>query len=184
MFQRSKAPAAIANGHRRVEWPSGCNDAVRMPVAQTRRFGALEYDPFNVLQFPAGLPGFDGQKQFMVVEKPEWTPIVFLQSLNTPELCFMAAPVEAVHPGYALDLTREDLERLGLDPSQPPPHDAGLLPLALLSAPEHGPLTANLLAPVVINWRARRAVQSVRADRRYSHQHPVGAQSPEAKGAC
>ncbi len=162
-----------------------------MAVAQTQRFGALEYDRSAVLQFPAGLPGFDGQTSFAVVERPEWAPIVFLQSLTSPELCFMAAPVQAIDPDYALALTREDLERLALDPArlaldpeQRVPPAAGLLCLALLSAPENGRLTANLLAPVVIHPRTRIAVQAVRADRRYSHQHPIAPAPPEGDGPC
>jgi flagellar assembly factor FliW len=142
-------------------------------MAQTRRFGAFEYDRSSVLTFPAGLPGFEGHTVFIIVEQPELAPIVFLQSLNTPELCFPAAPVAAIDPGYSPGLTREDLERLGLDPGRQPVPNVEVLSLALLCAPENGPLTANLLAPVVINVQTHTAVQAVRADSLYSHRHPI-----------
>jgi flagellar assembly factor FliW len=155
-----------------------------MAVAQTQRFGAIEYDPSAVLQFPAGLPGFEGQTLFAVVERPEWAPIVFLQSLMAPELCFMATSINAIDPDYALALTREDLDRLALDPAPQETSFSGLLTLALLSAPENGQLTANLLAPVVINPRTRTAVQAVRTDRRYSHQHPIPSGPQKGDGPC
>lgn len=155
-----------------------------MSVIQTRRFGELEYDSSKVLQFPAGLPGFDGHNFFAVVEKPELSPIVFLQSLNSPELCFMAAPVAAIDPDYPLTLSSDDRERLALDPAEPTVTQAGVISLALLSAPQNGQLTANLLAPVVINLNNRLAVQAVRTDRRYSHQHPIGSRAEEGGGAC
>jgi flagellar assembly factor FliW len=144
-----------------------------MPLAHTRRFGALEYDRLSVLTFPAGLPGFDGQPLFTLVEKPDLAPIVFLQSLNTPELCFLSAPVSAIDPEYSLALTSEDLERLALDPARQPVLNVDVLSLALLCTPENGPVTANLLAPIVINLHTRVAVQAVRADARYSHRHPI-----------
>lgn len=140
-----------------------------MPSVNTRRFGALEYNEASVLTFPYGLPGFDGHPLFTLVEQPEVAPIVFMQSLNSPELCFMAAPVVAIDLDYSLALTPEDLDRLGL----PQVDTADLLCLTLLCAPENGPLTANLLAPVVINRHTRVAVQAVRADSKYSHRHPI-----------
>lgn len=151
-----------------------------MPVAQTRRFGALEYDPSLVLTLPAGLPGFDGYSLFTVVAPAELRPVVFLQSLNAPDLCFLAAPVAVIDPLYSLALSQEDLDRLQLDPAAQPVPGVDVLLLTLLCAPETGPWTANLLAPVVINLHNRLAVQAVRGDSRYSHQHPIpAATSPE-----
>jgi flagellar assembly factor FliW len=121
-----------------------------------------------ILEFPAGLPGFEDRKRFGVIERANVAPIVLLQSLDLPDLCFLAAPVAAIDPAYQLDVSSEDLARLGLERQ-----NDQLVCLAILSAPENGPLTANLLAPVVIEPRTRRAVQAVRMDSRYSHQHPL-----------
>jgi flagellar assembly factor FliW len=148
-----------------------------MPVIDTRRFGPLEYDESWVVSFPSGLPGFEHETRFVLLERIEWAPIVFLQSLADAELCFLAAPVGTLDPGYSLSVTGEDLEELNEDLNlvetrQPIPNEQ-VLCLALLCAPENGPLTANLLAPVVVNLRTRIAVQAVRADARYSHQHTI-----------
>jgi flagellar assembly factor FliW len=74
---------------------------------------------------------------------------------------------------YDLAMTREDLERLGLDSSRQPAPGREVLCLALLCSPESGPVTANLLAPVVVNLATRAAVQAIRADARYSHRHVI-----------
>ncbi len=92
----------------------------------------------------------------------------------------MVAPVAPIDPDYQLTLTPEDLDRLGL--GQVTPHE--VVSLALLCAPEDGPLTANLLAPIVINIRTRVAVQAVRTDRRYSHQHPIQKLSIKGDATC
>ncbi len=141
----------------------------------TTHFGPLDYDDSAVLNFPAGLPGFENQTRFVLVEQPPVAPIVFLQSMTTPNLCFLAAPVNFIDAQYELSITRDDLQVLGMEGKGPFQPGAGVLCLVILTAPENGPLSANLLAPVVVDVRTRRAVQAVRVDSRYSHQHPLAA---------
>lgn len=137
----------------------------------THFFGRLDVDENHVLDFPSGLPGFDHQTRFLLVERPAAAPVVFLQSLDTPSLCFLAAPMDSIDAQYELAITPDDLRLLGFDQRRVPRPGAEVLCLAILAAPENGPMTANLLAPVVVDLRTRRAVQAVRVDSRYSHQH-------------
>jgi flagellar assembly factor FliW len=146
-----------------------------MPKIRTQQFGMLNYDNSAVLNFPAGLPGFEDQTQFVLVERAESAPVVFLQSMKTPHLCFLAAPVNAVDAKYELSITRDDLKVLGLEGKGPFKAGTGVTCMAILSAPENGPLSANLLAPVVVNPRTGIAVQAVRIDSRYSPQFPLAA---------
>lgn len=78
-----------------------------MPTTATRLFGALEYEESWVVSFPFGLPGFEQETRFVLLERPVWSPIVFLQSLHRPALCFLAAPVAVLDPNYCLRVTRE-----------------------------------------------------------------------------
>jgi flagellar assembly factor FliW len=103
---------------------------------------------------------------------PGREPLVFLQSARNPQLCFIAFPVLVIDPDYALSVSFEDLEQLGLDPTSQPAIGPELLVLALVSLQGPAP-TANLMAPVVINVEKRVGVQAVRRDFVYSHQHPV-----------
>jgi flagellar assembly factor FliW len=134
-----------------------------MPRVFTSAFGELEYAESSTLLFPRGLPGFEGCRRFVLVQERAQAPLVHLQSLENPELCFLAAPVHTIVAGYRLKLREED--RL-LAPEQDP-----RLVLALLAPAEGGGWSANLLAPVVIHLPTRIAVQAVRADREYSHEH-------------
>jgi flagellar assembly factor FliW len=135
-----------------------------MPEIVTRQFGKIEFEENAVLHFPAGLPGFENRTRFLLVERPATAPLLFLQSLDSPKLCFVAAPVTMIDPDYSLAMTPEDEQLLTLS--------ADPLILVLLAS-ESGRWTANLLAPVVIDKNARRAVQAVRADACYSHRHPL-----------
>jgi flagellar assembly factor FliW len=130
----------------------------------------------EALEFPLGIPGFEDERGFRLVRHATLEPLVLLQSEKTAELCFLALPVERIVEDYDLAVTESECEALRLDPAAVHPRGDGLLGLAIVTVPENGPPTANLLAPVVVNVAAGRGVQSVRADRRYSHQHAIGVE--------
>lgn len=84
-----------------------------MPVFESQRLGDLTYDSESAIEFPRGLPGFDDRRAFVAVHLPGADPLVFLQSLEDPALCFITAPVAinlrnrkavqavSVAPGYS-----------------------------------------------------------------------------------
>jgi flagellar assembly factor FliW len=150
-----------------------------MPEFQTRYFEQITYLPESVIEFPLGLPGFENERRFLLVEQELNKPIVFLQSLSRPELCFITVPVQGILPGYELTLSAEELHTLDLAEDRQPVVGEDVLHLAVVSLAEERPPTANLLAPVIINWRKRLAIQSVQTDSCYSHQHPLFALSLE-----
>jgi flagellar assembly factor FliW len=130
-----------------------------------------QYDESAVLTFPAGLPGFERATRFVIREEAGFAPVVSLQSIDGEELSFLAVPVGALDAAYSLAVNEDDLRRLGLPAERQPQPGREVLCLALLCAPRNGPATANLLAPVVVNLKTHLAVQAVRSDTRYSHQH-------------
>jgi flagellar assembly factor FliW len=142
-----------------------------MPQILTKYFGELEYQEQDVVRFPSGLPAFEEDLQFLVIEPAAQAPLAFLQSTRQPRLCFLALPVLAIDPQYALSVTTEDLGALELDTTRQPSIGAEIDCLAVVAAPEQGPATANLLAPIVINRKSRLGLQAVRVDSIYSHQH-------------
>ncbi|MDP3000043.1 MAG: flagellar assembly protein FliW [Bryobacterales bacterium] len=150
-----------------------------MPEFQTRYFGEIAYLPESVIEYPVGLPGFENERRFLLIEQELNKPLVFLQSLSRPELCFITVPVQGILPDYELTLTAEELHTLELAEDRQPVVGEDVIHLAIVSLAEDRPATANLLAPIVINWRKRLAVQSVQADSSYSHQHPLLARDLE-----
>jgi flagellar assembly factor FliW len=152
-----------------------------MPSIETASFGRLDYSADAVLEFPAGLPAFEDQTRFVLIERSDLAPLVFLQSLGRPDLTFPALPVAVVAPDYELDIPEEDLALLGL-PGPPDSAGAGLLYLAVVTVSGEATPTVNLMAPVVVNSALRRAVQVVQTVPRYSHQHPLFA--PEGSPSC
>jgi flagellar assembly factor FliW len=146
-----------------------------MPNFVTKNFGNIDFDDASVVVFPAGLPGFEECRRFLALHFQNSAPLVYLQSLEDDGLCFVTLPVQSVEPDYQLRVCDDDLRAIGLEAGRQPALGSEVLGLAVVSIRESA-LTANLLAPVVINLQNRRAVQAIATDTSYSHQRalPVG----------
>jgi len=140
---------------------------------QTKYFGSISPDAGTVIEFPLGLPAFERERAFLAIEHPRTAPLVLLQSVSTPHLCFLALPVHSVDPAYQLQISAEDRAILGLDESSDPAMAPEVAVLAIVAVRRDKQISANLMSPVVVNRANRRAVQSVRWDGAYSHEHPV-----------
>ena len=138
-----------------------------MPATKTKYFGEIDYEAGTEIEFPRGLPGFEDRRRFVMIRHADSDPLLYLQSLDDLELCFLTMPVLAVDGSYRLQLSREDLELIRF--ARQPNIGDDVLCVAVLSLRESGP-TANLLAPVVVNLRNRLAVQAVAVDTSYPHQ--------------
>jgi flagellar assembly factor FliW len=143
-----------------------------MPVIETRHFGKVDYDRDGVFEFPFGLPGFEEHRKFLLFERPNTHPLIFMQSLDEPDLGFIAAPVTVAVGGYSLSLAGEELAALGL--VQDVEAAAGsVLYLGLITAAPGAAPTINLASPIVLNAETRKGVQAVRMDGEYSFRHPL-----------
>jgi flagellar assembly factor FliW len=151
-----------------------------MQSFETANFGKLSYERDSALVFPCGLPGFEDRRLFLILNFEDSKPLVFLQSLEDPGLCFITLPILAVDPQYRLRVSSEDLARLDLPPERQPQLGRDVLCLAILSLQESGP-TANLLAPVVVNVLNLKAMQIIVPESDYSHQHEL---SPQETAVC
>jgi len=151
-----------------------------MPETETSNFGTLSFAPESVFEFPNGLPGFEDRRRFLPVQNVRTAPILFLQSLEEPSLCFTTLPIWVVDPQYRLSFAETDLEVLEFPADYQPRIGNDILCLAVLSIRKDG-TTANLLAPVVVNLKNHKAVQAVSPEPGYSHQHLL---FPQEAVAC
>jgi flagellar assembly factor FliW len=140
---------------------------------QTAQFGEIEYEEPAVVHFPQGLPAFENETRFLLIERTETAPIVFLQSLDRERLVFLALPARLVDPAFRVELQPEERELLGI--GSDPQEGEDLISLAILTVREGVAVTANLLAPIVIGARSRRALQVIQADSGYRVDQPLGA---------
>lgn len=140
---------------------------------ETTNFGQVEYEESAIIEFPAGLPAFEDERRFLLIETPEVAPVRFMQSLARPDLVFITLPLTSVMADYQLTMSREDRRLLQLEETDVAPEH--LLCLTIVTLPGNAEPTANLLAPVVIHPARRVGIQVIQAESGYSHQHPLPA---------
>ncbi len=148
-----------------------------MPTLITTHFGPVEFEENALIRFPSGLPGFENEYSFIFLNPPGTAPVLFLQSLSHPGLRLPAVPVHVVDPVYRLAVNEDDLAVLGLPVDRQPEIGGDVLCLAVVASHAADCATFNLLAPIVVNLKIRRALQAIRADSAYSHEHSL-APSP------
>ncbi len=153
-----------------------------MAECRTKYFETMEYTEDSVIRLPNGLPGFEQEREFVLIDQPQNRPLVFVQSLRTAGLCFVALPVLSVDAAYRLSISADDLELIGLDPSTQPAIGTDVACLVILSFGEDRQMSANLLSPLVINLKTCVAVQAIQPCCNYSHRHPLLAE--EAEPVC
>jgi flagellar assembly factor FliW len=143
----------------------------------TTRFGELEVVPDAVIIFPQGVPGFMHLREFFFVPVPENPAFFWLQALAAAEVAFLVTDPFLFFPDYVVDLPAAAKELLGAEQ----PEDVSVH--VILRVPAGGSaadITANLLAPVVVNRRLRRAAQVVLDGSGYPLRAPLFAPSRKA----
>ena len=130
-----------------------------------------------VLDFPGGLPGFPGSRQFRLEAlAPELEPFCRMRSVGAPDLCFTLVPPGMLVPDYSVEIDEDHVASLGLQSAD----DAVVLAIVTLPPPPQPP-TVNLLGPIVVNRTTGVAAQVVQ----HRSNHPVAfpclpaASSPE-----
>jgi flagellar assembly factor FliW len=116
----------------------------------------VETAELPVLEFVAPIPGFAQERCFVLVRVDDAGMLYSLTSVDRPELRFLVAPPAPFFPDYSVDVDDEVLEALG-----GPDADELLVLLVINAGDRPGDASANLLAPIVVAQRSRRAVQLV-----------------------
>ncbi|NPV27620.1 MAG: flagellar assembly protein FliW [Firmicutes bacterium] len=142
-------------------------------LIQTRHFGEIEVDETRIIEFPAGLPGFADTRRYVLLPHGDDSPFYFLQSLERSEVAFVVTWPQRFFPDYQPVIPPDELEEIGLTAG-----DGEVEVLVILTVPADPRLmTANLLAPVVINVAARRARQVILNGSGYTTRHCVFPES-------
>ncbi len=110
------------------------------------RFGTSETSENKLIDFPAGLPGFEDLRKFIIVEADNTKPIYWLQSIENKHIALPVIVSFAIINDYNIDVRENELEDLDLESKN------DLLILNVVVIPEDiRKMTVNLAAPVVIN---------------------------------
>jgi flagellar assembly factor FliW len=135
---------------------------------ETTRFGTIDIKEKQIIEFSDGLYGFEKESRFTLLPfNPNVeSPMEWMQSILSPHLAFVITDPYLYVPEYKLKLLEEDKKkvRLGLNES--------FLTRSIVTIPEnYTEMTANLVAPLVINSSKRVAKQFVLTSMEYDTRH-------------
>jgi len=135
----------------------------------TKNFGELDIDEEKVIAFPEGLPGFEAEKEFIIINnEDEENPFCWLQSVSNPDLAFVIVNPFLIFTDYTVDLPETVQEKLKIK------DEKDVAVYSIVVVPEDlTKMTANLLGPIVINARERLGKQVILDDSRYTTKHYI-----------
>lgn len=131
-------------------------------------YSNLVYSKEDIISFPAGIPGFEASKEFVLVSIPEYVPFEWLVSVDGTRLRFAIINPMLFIPDYTPTISKEQLIDLEVEK----PEDVLLYSIVTI---RENPLdsTANLVGPVIINKQKRIGKQVIIDDDRYTTQELI-----------
>ena len=136
---------------------------------QTRQFGVVDIDAEKIINMPSGIPGFKDKKRYVVLQKEETVPFFLYQSVDDSDLSFVVLDPTKIMPEYSIDKT--DFEKnmeWEFEKDE-------ISCFVIVTIPSGNPekMTANFMAPLVINNNKKEGVQLILQNSSYSHQQPL-----------
>lgn len=153
---------------------------------ETERFGTIEVAPEALIEVVDGIYGFEQARRFCLIAHNAASPFRWLQCVEAPGLAFVVVNPYDFFTDYEVLLEEQDAQAIGLEAAA----DAAILSLVTLGR-DPAEATANLVGPIVVNAKNRKAKQVVLANQAYTTKHrllPQLSQQREAarvgEGAC
>jgi flagellar assembly factor FliW len=132
----------------------------------TTRFGEIDFKETEVIDFPKGILGFSQLIRYVMIEKKEFAPFKWFQSVEDPNVAFVILDPLQLFPNYKLEINEKELEELNYTNSR------DLVSYVIVTIPPDASLaSADLLGPLVINPKKRLAKQAVMPDSPYTTKH-------------
>ncbi len=145
----------------------------------TNRFGKVTFTESDVFVFPWGLPGFSDLRRFLALSLAEQPNFVWLQSLEDPNIALPAADPWQLFPDYEPRMPSYATEALELHSAE----DFTILCIVVVTK-DAEEMTMNLMAPVVLNLKTRRARQVMLENSAYSVRTALPRKPVEAQGTA
>ena len=136
---------------------------------QTKFHGELEIETIPQWTFPNGLPGFEDEKQFVLLPIQGNISFQVLQSVTTANIALIVSNPYTIVSDYSFEIDEPTLELLKIKAQE----DVMILSVMTLKQPFESS-TINLQAPLVFNINNYTAKQMILNDTTYNLRHTIG----------
>ena len=141
---------------------------------QTAYFDEVEIEQANILNFHHGLPGFEDEREFILLPLEDNSVFQVLQSVQTAALAFIITNPYEITTNYSFDLEEATIHALQIKDEK----EAAVF--AIVSLKETiAQSTVNLKAPIVLNTTNKKAKQVILNNEDYSIRHLISSESKE-----
>jgi flagellar assembly factor FliW len=131
------------------------------------RFGEVEYDPENLLHFPAGLIGLPNLRHFIVMPNKKKGPLFWIQSVDDPDLAFVLTDPTNFFLDYLVAPDTSERQSLRIEEGDE------CFTLSVVTVPTDQNITLNLAAPILFAPKSNRAIQIILEGTNYSSRTPL-----------
>ena len=139
-----------------------------MILVQTSRFGDIEIEEDQIINFPSGLIGFSEDRRFVIREDEAASPFRWLQAVDNQALAFVMIEPHVSVSNYELELTKDNLKKLKAESIK----DLSVFALVTM-AKNMEDVTVNLQGPLLFNLEKRLGLQFIIQDSKYFTRHPL-----------
>ena len=135
-------------------------------IIKTGRFGQLNVGDEETIKIPAGVLGFPDYTDFCLIDPGDDTLILWLQSIQNPEVCFPMLEPKVFRSDYTVKLSAAELREIESEDG------TQIAVFSVLTIPDVvTEMTANLKAPLVVNLQKKIGRQVVMQENDYSIKH-------------
>lgn len=131
------------------------------------RFGDIEYDPSNLLNFPAGMIGLPDLRNFIVIPAKKDGPLFWIQNVDEPDYAFVLTDPTNFFLDYRVEPDESERNLLKIEEGKP------CHVLTIVTIPPDQNITINLAAPILYSPETNRAVQVILEDGTYQTKTPL-----------
>lgn len=139
-------------------WKEGQNMEI-----ETKYLGKTTIDEHKTIIFEEGLPGFEDETKFVLLDLANNPMFQILQSIKTKNLAFFVVNPYLFYDHYSIHINQSVQEKLQIE------NEKDVVVLAILTIKEpFSKSTVNLKAPLIINLANRHGKQYILKDDQFS----------------
>ena len=135
----------------------------------TAKFGEIEIDKSSIFDFVSPIIGFKDLKQYAIIDYKPDSPFKWLQSIEDSELAFPITLCSFFGIDYQFDIPDEEAELLEIETAD----DVFVCNIANIPSSNPQSATINMLAPIIINLKNKKAMQLILKNTNFEVRHKL-----------
>ncbi len=137
-------------------------------IIESERFGEIDLEDSNIIEFPNGLPGLEDLHEFVILQLEETKPLLWLQSVSSKYISLPVIIPFEILDDYCINVRDAELEPLGIVSQK----DLLVLNVVVISE-DITKMTANMAAPIIIDTKIGKGKQIIIDAKDLSTRHPI-----------